>query len=251
MNLRSILLATASTFVLAGAASAADLALKARPMPVAAFSWTGCYAGLSAGGARHNAKSDISDVTFYEGYSSQTLDYSKWGGAAGAQVGCNWQSRNFVFGVEADWNWLGTSYSNTIQHVDTAETSSVTNDAKGLATLRARFGFDFDGTLLYGTAGIGWLKTENYFNVNALSGGVPKGGNFSSSKWTPAFVAGAGIEHMLTRNWSVRGEVLWAFADTVTAPALDPNYFADGNTVKYTGTLNIWRLGVNYKFGPY
>jgi len=250
MRLRSILLATASSFAVAGTAAAADLAIKA-PVPVMTYNWTGCYAGLSAGGARHNPKSDISDITMYEGYSAQTLDYSKWGGAAGAQVGCNWQSRRFVFGVEADWNWLGTNYSNVIQHVDSAETSVVQNDAKGLATLRARFGFDWDGTLLYGTAGIGWLKTENFFTVNAISGGIPKGGNFSSSKWTPAFVAGAGIEHMLTRNWSVRGEVLWAFADTVTAPALDPHYFADGNTVKYTSTLNVWRLGVNYKFGPY
>jgi outer membrane immunogenic protein len=252
MSLRAILLATASTFALAGTAAAADLAIKARPMPVAAFNWTGCYAGLSAGAARHNAKTDISDVTFYEGYSSQTLEYSKFGGAAGAQVGCNWQSRNFVFGVEADWNWLGTSYSNLIQHVDSAETSSVTNDAKGLATLRARFGFDWDGTLLYGTTGIGWINTKNHFNVNAIwsGNGLPKGGNFSSSKWTPAFVAGAGIEHMLTRNWSVRGEVLWAWANTVTAPALDPLYFEDGNTVKYTSALTVWRLGVNYRFGP-
>ena len=249
MRARSLLLATVSTIVLAGSASAADLAFKAAPPPVAVYNWTGCYIGGSVGGARHNVKTDNSDVTFYEGYASQTLDYSKWGGAAGAQVGCNVQHRNFVFGVEADWNWIGANSSNTIQHVDSGETSTVTNDVKGLATLRARFGFDLDGTLLYGTAGIGWLKTENNFNVNALSGGVPKGGNFSSSKWTPAFVAGAGIEHMLTRNWSVRGEVLWAFADTVTAPALDPNYFSDGNSVKYTSTLNIWRVGVNYKFG--
>ena len=120
-----------------------------------AYNWTGCYVGLSAGGARHNAKSDISDITLYEGYSSQTLDYSKWGGAAGAQVGCNVQSRNFVFGVEADWNWLGTNYSNVIQHIDSAETSTIQNNAKGLATLRARFGIDWQGTWLYGPASAG------------------------------------------------------------------------------------------------
>ena len=48
---RSLSLLTAAVVSLAGlgAASAADMAVKARPMPVAVYNWTGCYIGVSAG----------------------------------------------------------------------------------------------------------------------------------------------------------------------------------------------------------
>ena len=40
----------AFTSILAGAANAADLPLKAPPPPLPVFGWTGFYAGLNAGG---------------------------------------------------------------------------------------------------------------------------------------------------------------------------------------------------------
>ena len=50
---RRIGIAVASAIALGvgglGMASAADMAVKARPMPVVAFNWTGCYIGVNAG----------------------------------------------------------------------------------------------------------------------------------------------------------------------------------------------------------
>lgn len=250
MRAKSLLLATVSIFPLVGFANAADLAVKAAPLPVPVVTWTGCYIGGSVGGVMHMAKTDISDLTMYEGYSSQTLDYTKSGMAYGGQIGCNYQHRNFVIGIEADYNWLNGDMSNTIQHVDSYETSSITNNLDSMYTVRARFGFDLDGTLVYGTLGAGQIKTDNNVYVNADSSG-PKGGNFVSSGWKPVFVVGGGVEHMLTQSWTIKGEVLYGWSNTVSAGATDPHYFEDGNAVKYTSQLAVARIGINYLFHPF
>ena len=249
MRARSILLATVSTFVLAGAAAAADLAVKAPP-PVVTANWTGFYIGGSLGAAWQRTHTDLSDPWADEGYGDHTTHASKLGLIAGGQIGYNVQFRRFVMGIEADLSYVGTNRSTTFAWVDSGGTATLTNDGKALATVRARFGFDIaDGTLIYGTAGIGWLKTQNNLVVNALDGGgVPKGGNYNASKWTPAFVVGAGIEQMVGQNWSVRGEFLWVAADTVTAPITDPHYFTASTAVRYDSTLSLWRLGANYRF---
>ncbi len=162
MRVRSLLLATVSTIVLAGSASAADLAFKAAPPPVVVSNWTGFYVGGSVGAAWHHAYTDLSDPWADDGYGSHEKQSSKLGLIAGGQIGYNFQFRRFVFGVEADLSYVGTNRSTTFAWVDSGETATLTNDAKALATVRARFGFDIaDGTLLYGTAGVGWLKTEN------------------------------------------------------------------------------------------
>ena len=159
MRARSILLATVSTFVLAGAASAADLAFKAQP-PVVVASWTGFYIGGSVGAAWDRAHTDLSDPWSDEGYGDHQKHASKLGLIAGGQIGYNVQIKRFVMGIEADLSYVGVNRTTNFAWVDSGSTATLTNDAKALATVRARFGFDIaDGTLIYGTAGIGWLKT--------------------------------------------------------------------------------------------
>src|SRR5258708_2328191 len=97
-----------------GAASAADMAVKARPVPVAVYSWTGCYIGVSGGGKWARAQESV--VIPAAGLFGQTalgysIEPSTW--LIGGQAGCNVQSGNWVFGVEADahaqrWSSLAT-----------------------------------------------------------------------------------------------------------------------------------------------
>ena len=44
--MKKLLLATVSSFALVGAASAADMALKAAPLARVVSNWTGCYIGV-------------------------------------------------------------------------------------------------------------------------------------------------------------------------------------------------------------
>jgi hypothetical protein len=96
-------LATAVSLAGIGAASAADMAVKARPLPPPVYSWTGCYIGLSAGGKGVRTRDTVyipaappiaaSSIFLGE------LEDTTW--IAGGQAGCNYQSGNWVFGIEA------------------------------------------------------------------------------------------------------------------------------------------------------
>ncbi|MBX9846047.1 MAG: outer membrane beta-barrel protein [Xanthobacteraceae bacterium] len=259
MRLKYLMLATVSSLALTGVATAADMPLKVREQTAApAHTWTGFYVGGSLGIAYSRTSGDISDPMAFDGYGAYNmnrLDRAAVGWIGGGQAGYNWQSRRFVFGVEGDLSYLSATGTVSGPYVDSGDSVTVTSKPKAFASVRGRFGWDFDGTLVYGTAGLGWLKTEHNTYVNALSGGVPKGGNFRSDKWAPAIVVGGGVEHMISRNWSVRGEVLWVYAENVDAGPTDNRYFPAGapssggaGVVKYDQNVVLGRFGVNYKF---
>ncbi len=78
-----------------GAASAADMAVKARPAPVVLpYNWTGCYIGGNVGGKWANSTNDVfvpgtivaPDVTHSFGRDNASTVIG------GGQVGCNWQT---------------------------------------------------------------------------------------------------------------------------------------------------------------
>src|SRR5258708_23654627 len=71
---------------------------KAAPAPV--FSWNGCYGGIEGGGAWGKSK-HTSDAGL------TIADPKVDGGLFGGTLGCNYQSANWVFGVENDLSWAG------------------------------------------------------------------------------------------------------------------------------------------------
>src|SRR5260370_22653806 len=107
---RSKLIVSAAVAVSAvfgiGAASAADLAVKAMPYaaPAPVFSWTGCYVGVHAGAGV------LLDQGFRSG-GGVTLDLVAdrhgVGGLAGGQIGCNYQTGMLVLGIEGEGFWSG------------------------------------------------------------------------------------------------------------------------------------------------
>src|ERR1051325_1853341 len=86
-----------------GVANAADLQrapayTKAPPPMAPAFTWTGFYIGLNAGGKWANVDQDITS-----GGTAFTLNgnnASSW--IAGGQIGYNWQFNQIVLGIEGD-----------------------------------------------------------------------------------------------------------------------------------------------------
>src|SRR5437773_11795748 len=111
-----------------GAASAADMAVKARPLPppVPVFSWSGCYIGGNAGWIESDGRYDLRPGGSYlnapgaaappnaagtgdfpENRAALSHSYAPRdsGGLVGVQAGCNQQFGTFVVGVEGDWAW--------------------------------------------------------------------------------------------------------------------------------------------------
>jgi outer membrane immunogenic protein len=197
-------------FVLSGiAAQAADLPTKApsyiAPAPV--WSWTGFYAGLNGG----------------YGWATGGLD----GVVGGGQIGYNWQSSAWVFGIEGDIQATGQKDSTTIGAF------TVEEKLPWFGTLRGRLGYASGPWLLYGTAGVGWIN----YKLSVSSGGA----SVSDDTTKAAFAVGGGVEWMFMPRWSAKLEYL--YMDTGNT---DVTLF--GTTFSGRAKDNIVRVGLNYHF---
>ncbi len=145
----------------ASAASAADFPLKAPPLARApAFCWTGCFAGVHAGG----------DFSYDKIRSSG--DFSSAGFVGGGQIGCDYQfASGWVIGAEgrAAWSSLSgnTAGAVTFPAAGTVPTRfTVSNDF--LASTTARLGHTFtDRWLFFVRGGAAWTreKADHAFTV--------------------------------------------------------------------------------------
>lgn len=197
------------------AAYASDLAPATYPAPilkagaapgVAPLSWTGFYVGANAG---YGFGSGEVDSTKKAGVTWEAP--ATKGALGGVQAGYNWQYMRAVLGVETDFDLSGI-------------------DSKGgsnmgwLSTVRGRAGYVvMPNLLLFGTGGL------------AIDQAGASGSTTDTVK--AGWVAGAGVEYMLTHQWSVKGEYLHYDVGSVSAP---------GVTTKVNGDAG--RVGVNFKF---
>jgi len=211
------LLGLAATGLGATSAVAADLP---RAMPTKApaifapgYSWTGFYLGVNGGGAF--GRSD------WSGFGNDT---NVSGGLVGVTAGYNWQSGQWVFGLEGDIDWSSIKGSFTNAACPTGcETKN-----SWLGTARGRLGYAFDRVMPYITGGAA------FGDVKATQAGV---GSVSDTNvgWT----AGAGVEWAAISNWTAKIEYL--YVDLASNP------------FSITGVSNGYRFGeiragVNYHF---
>ena len=161
-------------------AMAADLALKAPSMAPPAPTWQGLYVGGSVGASWLNSALDDGGANIFGYYGNGTRQTATSVGVLGGlDIGYNWQDRNFVYGVEADFSWIGNSKASaTGGIVGYGYTATKTSQVQGLATFRGRFGWDMNGTMPYLTAGLALGQVKDSYSI-AYSGG---GGAFSSRK---------------------------------------------------------------------
>ena len=235
--MKKFLLATVSMVALTSAARAADMPSKApiyAPVPVA--DWSGGYIGIQGGVVRRDVLAQLGDFGF-------ELDGSKTGGAAGAVLGYNWQQGRFVYGLEGDWNWIGTKAT----HLANGSQNSTSFDVSSLSTIRGRAGLALDSTLFYltGGAAFGHIKNAFAFLVDdAVGFSITQ--NETKAGWT----VGAGVEHMFAPNWIARAE--WRYVDlgktgvTCIAGTL---FCGESSGGQFSNALMLGLIGVNYKFG--
>jgi outer membrane immunogenic protein len=231
---KGFLLATSAGFAAAAAAvpgaQAADMPIKAPQYLPPPASWAGWYIGAHAGAAWQ--KTDVNSDAGFDGGKSfipfNSASISKTGFIGGGQIGYNWQSGNFVFGIEADGSGLSGRASGAVPY------AAYSSRISWLSTVRGRFGLAVGDTMAYATAGVAFGGVKNSVILFGED-------SYSSSKTKTGWTVGGGVEHMLNRNWTIGLEGL--FVD-LGRSSIDTEF----GSFQFNNQAIIGRLKVNYKF---
>jgi outer membrane immunogenic protein len=229
---------------------AADMAVKA-PMaaPPTAYNWTGWYAGLNVGGGWGDSKNNFT-ATFPPATPAGSDTTQMNGVIGGGQLGYNWQSGTWVFGLETDIQGAGLRGSNNTACslagcIVPGSTIADTEKLTWFGTTRGRVGVTSGGWLAYVTGGAayGGVSATGITNLPGV-GTITVAKSSTQTGWT----VGGGIEASLTGKWTWKVEYLYMDLGTVNASAPDP--FIAGATVGGSAhfTDNILRAGVNTHF---
>jgi outer membrane immunogenic protein len=216
-------LAVAAALVWAGSANAADMPLKAAPPPLPPPpAWTGMYIGINGGYGWNTSRHSVPGLT--------TGDFNFNGGLFGVTYGGNWQMGSAVLGFESDYDWADFNGSSAA----VCGAVSCFTKTKSFATERMRAGWDWNGWLLYGTAGAAFARTQ------AGVTGCPAVAS-CDERWRSGWTAGVGVETIFWRTWSAKVEYL---------------HYDLGNSFNYGGGApvsvkdqgDMVRAGINYHF---
>ncbi|HEY0145821.1 MAG TPA: outer membrane protein, partial [Methylovirgula sp.] len=190
------------------------------PAPI--FTWTGAYVGASAafgfGRFTHDGGPYFGDAS---------------GGLFGVQAGYNYQSGPLVAGIEGDINFGGVSGTN---NPFPGATANGNINAEG--SLRARFGYAFNHTMVYITGGYTGANLKSSLTDFGISPNIYANESTYLNGWT----IGAGVEYAITRNVSVKAEYLYSNYGTGTLFSGTPDFARPGLS------LSTLRAGVNYHF---
>jgi outer membrane immunogenic protein len=213
--MKKILLASVALLGFAGAASAADLPVRAAPpAPIIAavpvFTWTGFYVGVNAGyGWNANDSITVGGVRF-------DLD-DEGGFVGGAQAGYNYQIGSFVVGLEGDIQYADFGGDDRFDFDRDGIVDDDFNNSDWFGTVRARAGVAFDRALIYATGGFAFAD--------------------DATGWT----VGGGLEYAFTNNLSAKVEGLYVNLDQ------DDNFLGIDNDAEF----GVVRAGLNFRFGTY
>lgn len=255
-------LVAAAAILVPASGFAADLAVKAPPIIIPVYNWTGFYVGVNAGYAWSDGSFDFSgtdtgpggfgSVLAAGGIPANGVDAGN-GFTIGGQVGFNYQVGATVFGIEADLNWVDFG----------TQTSAITITAPGFVpvttatqrsmdyfgTVRARAGFlPTERLYTYVTAGLAYGNPSMAFAVTAPLANPPLA-VAASDETNIGYTVGAGFEYAFADHWSFKTEYLYYDLGDTSATVFY-NYGANRSSLiaNASNTGNIVRGGVNYKF---
>jgi outer membrane immunogenic protein len=242
--IKKTLAAAAALLATTAMASAADMAVKARPIaPPVVWSWTGFYIGGHVGAGWGNTESDITGLAapVAVAFNIPLSQTSGSGFLGGVQAGYNWQSGPIVFGVQADISGADINGRSPCLVILRCETQT-----DWLATVTGRLGaVVLDRGLVYAKGGAAWQNSTHSASLPL----VPAVGVIASQEITHfGWTIGLGTEWMITPNWTAFIEYDYMQFDRENhrfplrqAPAVVFN-------VDLKNTMSVAKVGVNYKF---
>lgn len=193
---------------------------------VSGNSWTGFYAGAFFGYTK--AETEWSDPTF----GLMSGSFSGDSAIGGLTAGFNWQSGLWIYGVEGDAAFLNITANSAGSFCLCFPAETRISE---LVTLRSRLGYLVQPNILV-------------FASGGVAAGLMKFGNFgiqtgSSLELGPA--VGAGIEVQTLRNWTIKGEYLFAsFSSSEACNAL----LCGGALYSDYIRVHMFRFGINRYF---
>ena len=237
----------------AASAHAADLPVrppppvKAPPMMVLVYSWTGCFIGGNGGGlwAKKHWNATAPD-SFPQGAEFSSQSPSSW--MAGGQLGCDYQfntgNGGFVIGIQGDYDWVNAKASahDALRSISVSVTDETT--VKSLGSVTGRLGYAWDRFLLYARGGYAWER-DNYRMIVTITGSNEATASETRGGWT----VGGGAEYAFT-NW-LTGFVEYDYYDFGHRTN---NFIATGSgtvfdVVDIRERKQIVKAGLNLRFG--
>lgn len=227
--------------------------------------WAGGYGGLHLGygyssddniNTSGQLAGNISNVAGGARPASVSLDAD--GFVGGAMIGYNWQSGNLVYGLEADLDYTDMDDSQTVRTLSLATATPalapLNNNFKQsldyLGTVRARIGYAFQNTMVYGTGGLaygGIDNSVNFFAATAPTGPLQFQGSDDEMEY--GYALGGGVEQMVNTKWVVSANYLYYdLGSNTTNVAGIPGVGTGGYNSKFDNAGHLFRAGVGYKF---
>ncbi len=244
-----------------GAASAADLPMKAPPMVVPViYNWGGWYIGANGGygwgtgvvevGPTNNAASIGFFGSTFPSFIPSTIQPQATGGFGGGQIGYNWQRDRLVIGGEFDVQGANVSGSSTIitAPLPIIITTVTTQRLDWFGTARGRVGFAADNFLLYTTAGLAFGQVNHAFATNNGIGGASAA--LADRSTNAGFAVGAGFEWGFAPRWSAKFEYLYFDLGNHTFSTIPGGVTPPGASIdaRFQDRFQVVRAGVNYRF---
>jgi len=219
--------------LIGGPAVAADMAVKAPPLPPPpVYSWTGCYIGINGGGlwAHKNWTGPLGN---------QVGDHNVDGGLFGGQVGCDYQAPgHVVIGIQGDYDGANATGSNS----NLTTTHTYQTHITALSSVTGRFGYSWGQFLGYVKGGGAWER-DGYSTAVLATGFV----DTNSSGTRSGYTVGVGGEYAFTNFLSGFVEYDYYGFGTRT----DTFFHTDGPlTINYriSETKNVFKAGLNLRW---
>jgi outer membrane immunogenic protein len=263
-----LLLGSLSVLALSAGAQAADLYRNSERVSfkdpvVYAPGWTGFYGGVNGGYAWGN------DSHVTAGVDTALIQvpvpltaaidppFQPSGAFGGGQIGYNWQGvyhPNLVVGVEADIQGADIS-GDEAQTAATNGGSSIVRAESRLdwfGSVRGRIGYDAGSMLVYATGGFAFGGVKDKLAVTASFGGASDTASIHEDRTATGYTVGGGVEHTLSRAWSLKAEYQYidlgsdtlSATKTLTVPGVAV-VTATGKG-EYDHSYNTVRVGLNY-----
>ncbi len=203
--------------------------------------YVGATVGYGWGTSRttFNNCNDKNNCGFYPDGDHPWTNNDPSGAIGGVTIGYNWRyTDKWLLGLEGDMSLADIKGQDGKYWGDGHRWNSGWG---GLLTLRGRAGYDVGGNLVYGTAGIAAVNSDEY-NIGDQTGDDDQGSNNTGWRW--GWVAGVGVERQFSERVSGKIEYLHVEMSDNEGHGVKN----DGrSTYVYQNDLDLIRVGLNYK----
>jgi outer membrane immunogenic protein len=248
--MRGIVFGAVGSLLLTSAAIAADAVVyEAAPeaVTVASYDWSGFYIGVHGGygTGSDDVRTTLLDPSGVPLAPSASNSFDVDGFLGGVQAGFNVQMNQFVLGIEGEYSALDVEGD---FNYDTTRPEAIAGgNLEAIAAIKARAGFAFNRTMIFGTVGyaVGW--NEGF--ANNVYDPAPADDVATGDDTVDGYVVGVGVEHAFTDNLSLKGEYNYYRFGRGDFDMHSSSYPA-GVVLRAEPDLdlNVFKIGLNYNF---